>query len=94
MVEIIWAEQAIEDWESIAQFHSATSIKYMTLILQEIERGVSRLARFPFSGRVVPEINNLNIREIVQNRYRVLYEVRDDALIILTIHPCLIPLTE
>jgi toxin ParE1/3/4 len=90
-VEIIWTEHAINDWEAVAAYHAATSVRVMNLIMQEIERGVSRLSVFPKSGRVVPELGNDNIREIVSNRYRVIYEINGDDIFILTIHPCLLP---
>ncbi len=44
------------------------------------------LGKFPFSGRVVPEIGRLDIREvIVEQHYRVIYKVRKTICDILTI---------
>lgn len=92
MAEIIWTEHAILDWESVAAYHSSTSVRHTNLIMQEIERSVARLGAFPKSGRVVPELANINIREVVTNRYRIIYEISNEQVFVLTIHPCLLPL--
>ena len=94
MAEIVWTAHAINDWEAVAAYHAATSERVMNLIMQAIERGVSRLSAFPKSGRIVPELGNENIREVVSNRYRIIYEISDNKVFILTIHPCLLPFGE
>lgn len=35
-------------------------------------------------GRVVPELNDLSIREVFVFRYRLLYQVREKTVVILT----------
>ena len=39
---------------------------------------------FPHSGRIVPEINDQNLREIFIHRYRLIYRTELDQVIILT----------
>ncbi|MDB6124864.1 MAG: type toxin-antitoxin system RelE/ParE family toxin [Pedosphaera sp.] len=38
---------------------------------------VDQLANFPYLGRVVPELGQETIREIIVRPYRVVYEVAD-----------------
>lgn len=41
----------------------------------------------PHSGRIVPELSQKNIREIIKGNYRIIYSLKDDfTIIILTIH--------
>ena len=40
------------------------------------------LLQFPTIGRVVPEINDNNIREIFIHSYRVMYEIENDNIVI------------
>ena len=39
----------------------------------------------PLSGRVVPEFNIEKIRELIYKDYRIVYEVKNNAVCILTI---------
>lgn len=45
-----------------------------------------RLAELPRSGRIVPELEIENIREIILGNYRLIYRVREDQVQILTVH--------
>lgn len=46
---------------------------------------VDRLENFPRSGRIVPEINQDKIREIILGSYRVVYLLDEDEVNILTV---------
>ncbi len=55
--------------------------------VQRIFREAERLAVFPRSGRVVPEAQQDDLREIMVASYRVLYRLRDDLVeIVRVIH--------
>jgi plasmid stabilization system protein ParE len=43
---------------------------------ERIVQGVERLASFPESGRVVPERNDPQLREVIVRPYRVVYGLR------------------
>ena len=45
-----------------------------------------RLIDFPQSGRIVPEIGDRSIREIILGNYRIIYRLRSEAVEILTVH--------
>ncbi|MCK5147296.1 type II toxin-antitoxin system RelE/ParE family toxin [bacterium] len=53
----------------------------MELVFNHVER----LIEYPESGRIVPEINKLNIRELVHGNYRVIYKIGLDEVHILTV---------
>ena len=40
---------------------------------------------FPESGRIVPEYNLRNIREIINQNYRIVYRVKSEIVEIVTI---------
>ena len=46
---------------------------------------VERLATFPRSGRVVPEIGREDLRELLHGGYRIVYRWTGDMVIILTV---------
>ncbi len=58
---------------------------YADAVVIEIFDAVDRLARFPRSGRVVPEMDDENIREVIVGSYRVIYDVNEEAVRILSV---------
>ena len=86
MVAVRWTDQALNDVEDIAVYISTDSVYYARLFTQKTFSVVKRLGDFPKSGRVVPEINMDNVREIVLGNYRIIYRLKDDLVEILTIY--------
>ncbi|MFM9904055.1 MAG: type II toxin-antitoxin system RelE/ParE family toxin [Pyrinomonadaceae bacterium] len=86
MAEIRWTSQAAEDLDSIAAFIFQDSPHYASLFVLQILKAVERLDRFPESGRIVPETNNPNIREILLGNYRIVYRLKYSTAEILTIY--------
>lgn len=80
-----WSKRSRSDLKSIFAYIASDSKFYAQKVMQSmIERGES-LSIFPKRGRVVPEINDENVREIFIFSYRMIYEVKDDDVFILTI---------
>lgn len=80
MTTIIWSPQSLQDLEAIRGYIAQDSPRYAALVVQRIVAVVERLEAFPESGRVVPELNNPEIREVVVRPYRVVYRCRLDAV--------------
>ena len=55
------------------------------VIVDRIFESVERLEAFPLSGRIVPEINQENIREIILGSYRIVYLFKAETVFILTV---------
>ena len=49
-------------------------------------QAVERLAHLPRIGRVVPEINDTAIREIILGNYRIIYRLHTELAEILTVY--------
>jgi addiction module RelE/StbE family toxin len=85
VADIVWAPQAIADVESIKSFISRDSVLYAELTITRLISAVGRAGEFPESGRVVPEINDPNIREILWRNYRIVYRVRSSVIEVVTV---------
>jgi addiction module RelE/StbE family toxin len=85
VAKVVWTEQAYEDREAIFEYVSHDSLKYARLLIEKILLAIKRLETFPESGRMVPERNERDIREVIVGRYRVVYRTRDSAVEILMI---------
>ena len=69
MVKVTWSFQSLEDLENIAEYISRDSLHYAKLVVEKIVYAVELLEQFPFQGRMVPEAQNENIREVFYKRY-------------------------
>ena len=85
MTALIWSPQALQDLEAIRAYIARDSARYADLVVQRIMAGVERLARFPESGRIVPERSEPSIREVIVEAYRVVYRYRGDAAEVITV---------
>ena len=65
MAELRWTPQAADDLEAITDFIAADSPHYASLFALDVLAAVERLQVFPRSGRVVPEVQATDVREIV-----------------------------
>ena len=87
MVKIIWAERAIDDLTSIAEYSSRYSDTYASSIVSKLFNKVDILKNMPRVGRIVPEKNDENIREMIEGNYRIIYEIKgDDKIEVLLVH--------
>ena len=68
--KIVWSPEAIEDLQSIAEYIQRDSEFYARAVVTKI-LDVSRSVKdFPLIGRIVPELENENIREVFVYSYR------------------------
>ena len=86
MAKIKWTPQALNDIEAIAKFISRDSDYYARIFAVEVFEIVERLELFPKSGRIVPEINRKEIKEIIFGNYRIIYRVKNTFVEILTVY--------
>ena len=49
------------------------------------EKTLSRLERYPESGRSIPEFPDLPFREVIVRPYRFFYRIKDDAVWIVAV---------
>jgi len=86
MTPLVWTRGAIEDVQSIQRFIEKDSPHYAQLVRQQLIGAVERLPAFPQSGRIVPEIDNPAIREVIQGSYRIVCRLIHGEIHILTVH--------
>lgn len=87
MARLVWTTEAIADLEAIRDFIARTSPHYGNVVAARLVESMDRVRGFPKSGRVVPELERENIREVVHGLYRVVYRLRenDDLAEVITV---------
>lgn len=86
MAEVRWTPQAADDLKGITEFIAADSPHYARLFAMDLLAAVERLSEFPRFGRVVPELKNPAMREILFGSYRIVYRVQGDLVELLTVY--------
>lgn len=85
MNQINWTETARSDLQSIYDFLARDSLAYADRMIERLILAAERLLDFPRSGRVVPELQNSSVREILVGGYWVVYRVETKGMTILTV---------
>ncbi len=84
-MRIEWTLPAINDLEAIHDYIGKDSEYYASRFIQKIISAVDTLDKFPKIGRIVPEANNPNIRELIFQNYRIIYRILDDIIQIIAV---------
>ncbi|MFZ0772699.1 MAG: type II toxin-antitoxin system RelE/ParE family toxin [Candidatus Sulfotelmatobacter sp.] len=79
---VVWSPRALTDAEAIAAYIAADSSFYANAVVRKIAATTRSLARFPMSGRKVPEFDDEAIRELIVYSYRIIYAVEPDQVTI------------
>jgi len=82
---VIWSNPAKDDLKKIHNYIAKDSKFYAIKVSQEFVEKSENLKDFSKMGRVVPEIGNSNIRELLVYSYRLIYEISSDKIEIIAI---------
>lgn len=85
MSRIVWTHQAVQDVEAIRAYIGRDSLHYAARVTEQIVETVDRLVDFPLSGRVVPELQDETVREMIVGNFRIVYRVTPDEVQVLTV---------
>ncbi len=85
MTELIWSPQALADVEEIRAHIARDSRSYADLTAQRVLAAVERLRAFSDSGRMVPERQSPEVREVIAGRFRIVYRRKAHVVEIVTV---------
>jgi toxin ParE1/3/4 len=80
MAQVIWAPSALDDIATIAEYIARDSPEVASLFVRRLMEATDRLMEFPRSGRIIPEINEPDVREVIYGAYRIMYRVEEDEI--------------
>ena len=86
MTVVRWTDQAVEDLRSIRLFIERDSPRYGRLVAERLYEAISRIELFPYSGRMVPELDREDMRELIVGDYHIVYRVDGEIALLLTIY--------
>jgi toxin ParE1/3/4 len=87
MVKVIWTARSLKDLEEIGEYISKDSLKYAKLTLEKLIEMAKLIEANRLIGRIVPEVGQNDIREIITGNYRIIYQTKvKGSAYILTVH--------
>ena len=84
-MKIVWSPLAIDRASEIADYIARDKPSAAEKWIDTIFSKVEHLKTSPEIGRIVPEINNSQFREIIFGNYRIIYRIEKTRISILTI---------
>jgi toxin ParE1/3/4 len=85
MMKIEWTRSATGDVRALRDYIAHDSEAYADRFAQKIVEAVESAATFPLMGRQMPEADNDAVREIIFQKYRVIYRVEPTRILVLMV---------
>jgi toxin ParE1/3/4 len=84
-VTVEWTENAISHLIAIYEFIARDSAFYAQRMVDRLTQRSRQLSTFPKSGRVVPEYQTEDIREVIEKPYRLIYRIYPERIKVLAV---------
>lgn len=84
-LQLAWSPEAIEDVEAIAAYIARDSRWYAHAVASRIVATAETIPKHPKMGRVVPEIDQEDIRERFVYGFRVIYRIEKKRILVATV---------
>jgi plasmid stabilization system protein ParE len=81
--KVVWTYTAWTDLDAVAEFIARDSPYYAAAFVRDVRDSARTLAQMAARGRIVPEIGDANIRELIIQNYRMIYQVEKTRVAIL-----------
>ncbi|HEY4196522.1 MAG TPA: type II toxin-antitoxin system RelE/ParE family toxin, partial [Mucilaginibacter sp.] len=78
---IVITDSAYSDLEDIENYIAQDSPAIARKFINRIFDKIDQLYSYPKSGKFVPEIKDHSIRELLTNKYRIVYQLTDGSQI-------------
>jgi toxin ParE1/3/4 len=83
MAQVIWSQPAIDSLDEIANYIALDEMRAAQKMVNKIINAVNKLHEFPQSGRVIPELNEGNYRELIVGPCRIFYRAEEHSVYVL-----------
>lgn len=83
--QLEWTERALADLREIEDYIAADNPAAAGTWVARLIAKAETAARLPLAGRVVPEKARPDVREVLLRSYRIVYRVREEGIVVLTV---------
>ena len=84
-MKVFWTETAVNHLSAIYNYISQNSPQYAQRLVERLTRRSEQIANFPFSGRLVPEFETEQLREVIEGSYRIIYYIKPEQIDVIAV---------
>ena len=84
-MKVHWTETAEGHLDALYAYIAQDSSEYAKRMVDQLTRRSQQIAKFPFSGRRVPEYDVDQIREVIEGSFRIIYHIKADQIDVLAV---------
>ena len=86
-MKVHWTDTAERHLDAIYAHIALDSPEYARRMVDRLTRRSRQIAKFPFSGRRVPEYDVDQIREVIEGSFRIIYHIKSAQIdVVAVIH--------
>ena len=84
-MKLRWSERSVNDLIAIKRYISRDNPQIANKWIAKLRQRAKSTTETPLKGRIVPEFNQVDIREVFLGNYCIVYKVKVDEILILTL---------
>ncbi len=84
-MNVHWTNTAVEHLLAIYERIAQDAPLYAQRMVDRLTKRSEQIATFPESGRMVPEYDAPDIREVIESPYRIIYRIKTDQIDVLAV---------
>jgi len=84
-MNVHWTDTALRHLDAIHRYLAQDSPAYAKRMIDRLTRRSQQIAEFPPSGRMVPEYEMTQIREVIEGSHRIIYYVKPGQIDVLAV---------
>ncbi len=84
-MKLFWTDTAVKHLSGIYAYIAQNSPQYARRVVDLLTRRSEQISKFPSSGRIVPEFETEQIREVIEGSYRIIYYIKPDQIDVLAV---------
>jgi len=84
-VRVHWTNNAVDHLVNIYEYIALNSPTYAKQMVDRITRRTVQIGEQPLSGRIVPEYEAEDIRELIEKPYRIIYRIKTEQIDVLAV---------
>jgi toxin ParE1/3/4 len=84
-MRVHWTQTAIEHLLAIYERIAQDAPLYAQRVVDRLTKRSEQIAMFPKSGRMVPEYEVPDIREVIERPYRIIYRIKAEQIDVLAV---------
>ena len=85
MAQVRWSLTAGNDLQEIEDFIARDSVLHAITFVDRIVESAETLLKTPQVGRMIPEFNRSDLRELIFRGYRIVYLLQNNEILILRV---------